>query len=132
MKSRRDLWILMALIAMLLLVPSAVPTTAHAQRPSFNPRLNTLRRPTVSPYLELLNSRNNLNVGVPTYQTRVRPRLEQRQVNRQQQAQIQRLQSDVARQGTARRAGTDELRGTGHQSFFMNYSHFFPSLRPPR
>lgn len=130
MKSRRVLWTLMPLVSILLLVPFAVPTRAHAQgRVSINPRLNTIRRPTVSPYLELLN---NQQFGLPSYQTRVRPRLEQRQVNRQQQAQIQRLRSDVARQGTALRAGTDTLRVTGHQSFFMNYSHFFPSLRAQR
>ena len=130
MKGRRVLLILVALAAVLFVIPAG----AHAQyqRPSVNPRLNTLRRPTVSPYLELLRQGGAPIQGLPTYQTRVQPQLQQGRVNRQQQAQIQRLQAQVARQGTLERGGAFELRTTGHRSFFMNYSHFYTGLRTPR
>jgi hypothetical protein len=70
--------------------------TGHAQSP---PRRYEPSRPTVSPYLNLFRPNNNV---IPNYQSLVRPeqqalrfRNEQRQFDRQQQRQMQQLQSNV-------------------------------------
>ena len=120
---------LTAVLALTVLLGPAVAESAAqtGRRPSINPRLNAIRRPTVSPYLELLNTNNRF--GLPSYQAYVRPQIEQQAVNRQQQAEIRRLERDIARQGAANRAGSNDVRGTGHRSYFGNYSHYYTGLR---
>ncbi len=83
-------------------------------------------RPTVSPYLNLVRDSNSSS-GLPNYQTLVRPALEQRQRNIQQQRQINRLQTDL---NTTRRAFTRAKEGfqTGHPTRFMTYLHYYPTL----
>ena len=101
-------------------------------RSSFRHNTNYLRqslsRPTVSPYLNLLREDGN---GLPTYHTTVRPALEQRSTNRQQALAIRRVQNQfnavfAAQQSSrGRRIG---IRSTGHSTQFMNYSHYYPAL----
>ena len=97
---------------------------ARAQQPFSNIQ----QSPTVSPYLNLMN---RSNVGLPTYQTLVKPQIDQQEQNFQQQQQISRLQqhqkSLVANQerGMAQRGISNEIRGTGHVTVFMDYLHYY-------
>lgn len=84
------------------------------------------RRPSVSPYLNLLN--NNPTGTATPYQSLVRPQLEQQRVNQQQQQTIQGLQQHLRSQARANVGGAGIERGTGHQSVFMNYLHYYPGL----
>jgi hypothetical protein len=87
-------------------------------------------RPTVSPYLNLLQRQGQ---GLPNYQTLVKPALQTRQEMLQQQTQIQQLQRQTRqltqRSEAASRGISREIRGTGHVTTFMEFSHFYPGLR---
>lgn len=132
---RRDLRIVTAAFAGLL-VALAMTQVASAQfpayrPPSINPLNNAINRPTVSPYLNLLQRSGN---GMPTYQTLVRPMVEQRQQAARNAAQIQQLQQDFStssQAGQVRTTGeSQQVRGTGHVSGFMNHMHFFNHPTP--
>ncbi len=111
-----------------------VNETALAQnrpyRASRNPAAQIMRRPTVSPYLNLLRPSG---IGqVPNYQTIVRPELEQRRLNQQQGAEIQQLQREAASQRRATadlqrrdRSSQPGIRGTGHQTSTLNLNQRF-------
>ncbi len=97
-------------------------------------------RPTVSPYLNLLQPQGG---GLPNYQTLVRPALEQRRQNQDTQRQISQLQSTVAATSMQDQRGETTLRPTGHATSFSSslgfrqptgfyYSHFFPTLQQRR
>ncbi len=85
-------------------------------------------RPTVSPYLNLLNQQST--TGAPNYFTQVRPLLEQREQARRQTGALQQLQRQVTnvRQDLNRRTGPNAARVTGHPTRFMTYSHYYPTL----
>ena len=85
-------------------------------------------RPTVSPYLNLLSTNNP---GVSNYLTLVRPQLQQRDEMIRQQAQIRQIQRQVERgqPGGVPVRGSQEIRGTGHETGFMNYLHYYPTRR---
>jgi hypothetical protein len=94
-----------------------------------NAQSSILNRPTVSPYLRLLqnqgNPTNGLGSSTAVYQTQVRPQLERRQQSAQQQQQMQRMQSQlnqVRQQFTQPNSG---LMTTGHPTRFMSYSHYY-------
>jgi hypothetical protein len=82
-------------------------------------------RPTVSPYLQLLNRETP---GISNYFTFVRPQIEARREFTRQQLEIDRLQHQVnrARPAGLPVQGSKEIRGTGHETVFMNTLHFFP------
>ncbi len=88
----------------------------------------TLQRPTVSPYLRLLNS-NSTNTGFgsvqPTYQTMVRPQLEAREEQRMQQAQIQRIQTQLNDVRASNHQQNSGYMATGHPTRFGYYSHYY-------
>ena len=89
-------------------------------------------RPSVSPYLALLNVSNAI-AGLPSYQTSVRPRLEQQRQQReqvQQQRQLQRLQTQVStvRRDLQRAQQANGMFPTGHPTRFRNTSHYYPAL----
>ena len=111
-------------------VATLTPGEAHAQRSVADQVLN---RPTVSPYLNLL--RGSGNASLPTYYTLVRPQIEQRQENIRQQAAIQQLQTRINQplrtQAPAGTGASSAIRGTGHATYFLNYSHFY-GQRPNR
>jgi hypothetical protein len=85
-------------------------------------------RPTVSPYLQLLNQETP---GISNYFTLVRPQIEARRELTRQQLEIDRLQHQVnrARPAGLPVQGSKEIRGTGHETVFMNTLHFFPQRR---
>jgi hypothetical protein len=103
------------------------PSQADAQLPFSNINTNILR-PTVSPYLNLLNSNDP---GVSNYYTYVRPQIQAREELVRQQAQINQIQRQVQRgqPGGVPVRGSQEIRGTGHETAFMNYLHFYPARR---
>jgi hypothetical protein len=85
-------------------------------------------RPTVSPYLQLLNQQTP---GVSNYFTLVKPQIEARRELVQQQYQIDRLQHQVnrARPAGLPVQGSKEIRGTGHETVYLNYLHYYPVRR---
>jgi hypothetical protein len=85
-------------------------------------------RPVVSPYLQLLNQQTP---GVSNYFTLVKPQIEARRELVQQQYQIDRLAHQVNRQRPAGLPvqGSKEIRGTGHETVYMNYLHYYPIRR---
>ncbi len=83
---------------------------------------DTSRRPSVSPYLNLLN---NQNPNVTNYQSLVRPMVNQNRFNAQQRSAINNLQSAPS----SSPQGAENIRSTGHQSAFGNYSHYYPGLK---
>ena len=90
-----------------------------------------LNRPTVSPYLNLV--RRDGFGGVTNYQTLVRPQLEQREFARQQQAQILRVEQQVAAQRQRSFAPVPTQRAartfsTGHPTQFQNTGNYYPGL----
>lgn len=117
------------LLASLLTIALCAPEAARAQGGinSFRGHSDNPNGPTVSPYLNLLNNNNQLN-GVPNYQSLVRPLVDQQDAIRRQGNSLQRLQSQVNSTYNAPPT-TGGLRGTGHASYFMNFSHFYPQAR---
>ncbi len=122
-------------LRVLAVAASAVLFGACAARAQ-QPFSNIQQSPTVSPYLNLLN---RSNVGLPTYQTLVRPAIDQQDQNIQQQQQINQLKqhqkSLVANQerGMSQRGISNEIRGTGHVTVFMDYLHYYqrvPGSKP--
>jgi hypothetical protein len=95
-------------------------------------RQNTINRPTVSPFLNLLTPGGSVSTN---YQTLVRPALEQQRINREQEFALNRLQQqfNAALQTSAARPQQGAgIRPTGHQTAFFYFSNFYPNLRPIR
>ena len=84
------------------------------------------KSPTLSPYLSLLNA--DTGSGLPNYFAYTRPQLQQQRTNRRQQQQVQGLRQQVRAidQQMVNPAGSAGLRPTGHQTVYMNLSHFYP------
>lgn len=99
--------------------------SAHAQRRSYRPR-----RPTVSPYLDLLREPTGV---LPNYYELVRPKLQIQETFRQQQARITGLQQRLRRvQSTV-----DEITGISGKfrtstPYFRNSAAFFGTRGGPR
>jgi len=108
------------LLVALLGVLSADTAMAQAQQRQYgyDPFLN---RPALSPYYNLTRREGGTGVN---YYTMVRPQIEAAERSRLQQRQIQQLQGQVSRPGNQAGAGGT----TGHPSYFMNLSHFYPGL----
>jgi uncharacterized lipoprotein len=99
--------------------------SATAQQPFSNVQAS----PTTSPYLTLTN-RNGQSNGFAAYQSYVLPQIQQQQVNAQQQQQLQHLQQQQQKSltggiGQSERGISSQIRGTGHITAFMDYSHYF-------
>lgn len=100
---------------------------SRKQRAS-KPFANVQRRPTLSPYLNLLRNDGDDLGGLPNYHTFVRPMLDQQRTNRRTSQQLQGLNQDVQavnRQLAHQPSEASMLRPTGHQTVFMNHSHFY-------
>jgi hypothetical protein len=107
---------------------SALPSVASAQGGAL-PFSNVVpNRPTVSPYLNLLNPTGS---GTSNYFTTVRPQIQAREELIRQQAQISQIQRQVQRgqPGGVPVRGSQEIRATGHETTFMNYLHYYPVTR---
>jgi hypothetical protein len=101
------------------------PAAAKAQLPFSDP---SGIRPSVSPYLNLLR---NTGGGVSNYHTLVRPQIQARETLVRQQAQINQIQRQAQRglPGGVPVRGSQEIRGTGHETAYMNYLHYYPVRR---
>ncbi len=109
------------LIGMLAVVALAVPRSAVAQ--AYSGRSDNPNGPTVSPYLNLLQ--NNPLSPVTNYQSLVKPLINQGNAIQRQGNSLSRLQQQMY--SGAAGGGM----GTGHRSFFMNYSHYYPMAGQP-
>lgn len=86
-----------------------------------------LRRPTVSPYLNLLSSPNEN--GVPTYFTQVRPQIEARNAAQRIQRQFGSVQQQFNSLNS--RVSQNQQGGvliTGHPTRYMNYLQYYPGF----
>jgi len=110
------LWGLALALATLFLL---APQTALAQGGLYMGRSDNPVGPTVSPYLNLVQSGS---FGVTNYQSLVQPLIDQGRAIDRQGGSIRGLQQQAFGRSGSRR-------GTGHSSFFMNSSHFYPSAR---
>jgi hypothetical protein len=72
--------------------------------------------------------RDDDNLGLPTYQTLVQPLVRQREVNQQQQIQLQRLnqQFQNVRAEYQMQSTQQQLRPTGHGVYFNQLLHYYP------
>jgi len=115
---------------MTLFVACILPALANAQTfqtPRMVRKPQPILRPTVSPYLNLIQDENALDQALPVYQTLVRPFVEQRRLNQYQANQVFQLQQQVANNASRTRYG-EQLRETGHATSYQSHSHYFPAL----
>lgn len=108
--------------------PVPVPrySASFYRKPIAKPFKNIQQRPTVSPYLNLVRDDSG---AAANYQTLVRPQMEQLEINRQQELQINRLDrqfQDFRQESAFPQQGSEDIRATGHATRFMNRSHFYP------
>jgi len=85
-------------------------------------------RPTVSPYLNLLNPGAAAN-SVPNYFTLVKPQLEQRAALTQQRADISRLNRQVSAGPRRSQRQQSQIRSTGHATQFMYYGPYYRQMQ---
>ncbi len=87
------------------------------------------KRPSVSPYMNLLN--NNIANNIATnYQSLVRPQLEQQNFNAKSSSAIRSLQRGAgsAQRNLSSSEGNQKMRRTGHHAERDSYSHYYPGL----
>ncbi len=94
--------------------------------PAQKPFANYSPAPTVSPYVNL--EQDNQNFSLPTYQTLVRPFVEQRDFNQRQQVELQRINQQFQKVRTQfeMQNTQSQLRPTGHGVYFNNLLHYYP------
>ena len=81
-------------------------------------------KPTVSPYLNLLQNGGGFNF--PQYQTLVRPFFDQQSVNNRNAYDSQQLRGQVnSIQQRVNQSAVGGIRATGHPTRYMNYSHYY-------
>lgn len=117
------------LLAVAVALCAAAVATAQGYapaRPAYRPQ--PLRRPTVSPYLNLVQFQDTADPSIPVYQTLVRPFVDQRRINQYQVNQVYQLQQQVTRSASETARGGDSVRQTGHYTSYQNLSHYFPSF----
>jgi hypothetical protein len=120
----RILGLVVALAAIGNLAPQMALAQGYSGRGLYMGRSDNPVGPTVSPYLNLAQN----NIFTPTnYQSLVKPLIDQGNAIQRQGNSLSRLQQQVY-SGAGGRGGAGP--GTGHPTFFMNYSHFYP--RPSR
>jgi hypothetical protein len=114
----------LALAAIFLLAPQ----TAMAQYSGrYMGRSDNPVGPTVSPYLNLLQS-GNLNVT--NYQSLVKPLIDQGNAIDRQANSLYRQGNSIRGLQQAQSLGASRSgHGTGHASYFMNFSHYYPAAR---
>jgi hypothetical protein len=88
---------------------------------------NIYNRPTVSPYLNLLNPGAAAN-SVPNYFTLVKPQLEQRAALSRQQSEISRLNRQVSAGPRRAQRQQSQVRSTGHATQFMYYGPYYRQM----
>lgn len=116
-----------AVLGMVLALGGLSDTASAQYKNTSRPFENYNRRPTMSPYMNLVNN----NVGTATnYQSLVRPQLDQNNFNNQSASAIKNLQRQVSTPQSSKSSseGNLKLRKTGHAAVRGNYSHYYPGL----
>ena len=114
--------LVLALLVACCVLVSSRSAAAQTQVPRYRPA-----RPTVSPYMNLFRENRG---PLPNYHTYVRPMLQQRSTNYQQQFATQQLQQQVqALQQQGRQYGPAQVAPTGIGATFMNRSHYYPGYQ---
>ena len=111
-------WLLSAAVVLALgcaLAPHMASAQVYGGMPTYQGHSDNPNGPTDSPYLNLLQK--NQVGSVTNYQSLVKPLVSQGNAIARQGNSISKLQNQVYSGG----AGG----GTGHQTLFMNYSHFY-------
>ncbi len=132
----RTTWICsLGIVAAICCVDSALGQAFRPSQFSFRNNINQIiqNRPTVSPYLTLALNGSQTSTGsganVSTYQTLVRPQLEQREQALYQQRQYQQLQQQVQNLRNDFEVKLEKNGiATGHPTRFMTHSHYYPRL----
>ena len=88
------------------------------------------RRPTTSPYLNLLGGSGGRGLGF-NYFRNVRPEQEFRRNDARLGRAYRGLRQDLNQQRQLLQSSRSQLSATGHATFFQNYGSFFPR-RPQR
>jgi hypothetical protein len=113
----------LAIIAGALVAISLLSSQGHTQGPGYS-----ARRPTVSPYLNLVTSDALGQLGFPGgYQTLVKPFVEGRRASNANSAAISRLESQIYG-GNGGGGGGGNGGGSGQAARFMNYSHYYSGM----
>jgi hypothetical protein len=116
-------------------LPRRAPVQTGPQRPmrlQSKPFQNVESEPTISPYLDLDEDEEDTQ-EVPTYFTRVLPRLQQLQMNRAQQQEIQQLRGQIQNMsagiGAAPQYEATRSAGMGASARYMNTGQFYGGAR---
>jgi hypothetical protein len=125
-KMTRQAFLLVTLFAILASASQAMAQGGYLTRQLF--RENLYRQPTVSPYTELLSPTGG---GISPYFNRVRPQLQQQQINRAADAGFRQLENTIEQISASSRAdvrGSQAIRATGHPTRFFYYGTYYPLL----
>lgn len=114
MKPKRQL----ATAFAMMFVIGVATSSLSAQQQGTTRRDDSLTRPPVSPYLDLLRRDTG---ALPAYQAFVRPRLDFQQRQSIQSRAIRQLQQ----QTTANAQSINRIRPTGQGGYFNNYLHYY-------
>jgi hypothetical protein len=87
------------------------------------PDLRAFRRPTTSPYLNLLDN-NGRGIGF-NYYRRVKPEIEFREAYERQYQSIRKLDRRLEQQELRLQSLNSQLGTTGHTTSFMSYGSYF-------
>ncbi len=105
-------------VAVVIVLGTAAPAKAQ-QGTYYRGSSDNPVGPTVSPYLNLIQ---NNQFGATNYQSLVKPLIEQGNAINRQGRNLNNLQQQVY----SRPQGAGGFQSTGHATFFMNYSHYYP------
>ncbi|HUQ72374.1 MAG TPA: hypothetical protein VM165_22800 [Planctomycetaceae bacterium] len=130
---RRDFFVRGALTAgALVMIALSSPLSGSAQPPGGSVGRNPISRPTVSPYLNLLNN-GGRNPGL-NYFNLVRPEQQFQQANKQFSGELNSLQSSVNGQQRPQQAAaqktplvTGRMAPTGHSTTFNQLGGYYPT-----
>lgn len=113
---------LFSLACVVFLASQAENAQAQRRRPFSRPRLQPNERPTLSPYLNLLDNRRSLEFQ---YFREVRPEFQWRRNQSQFRRSLQNIERDLERQEELIQSESSTIGPTGHESFFMNTGGYF-------
>lgn len=108
------------------LLTAAAQAQSRAQAP-YAPRhiyRSSYRPPLTSPYLNML--REDVSPAI-NYHALVKPQLQQEYVNARGKSNVATMRNELSAEEQARdpRAGSQNVRSTGHRGRFMDYSNYY-------
>jgi len=110
-----------------LSVVFSIAAEAGAQSRSYAPLRRSTERPTLSPYLGLVNNNNDMAYN---YYEIYRPQVRSLQADRRLSADLRRLRTEVEKPpATPRPEISYPLGPTGHPTTFMSYGRYFPGAK---